>query len=430
MNSDVIYIHNAMQALKGFSFAGIEDYASRALTNSGGVAVVADPIHMRDSLADILAYYHSIGLGAERVLCLPVGSTGDLYPALHDRHAAHTICGLVEDGYAIEFFNTRAGMEEEVVRSLGLDWNTHVISIPSALADCGNNKAHVRRVANELKLDALFPPHRITSGLSELVRAFHAMRSEYGEVVIKLPAWASGLGMAFGDSEETLAGFVNEHSGDLEDIIVEQSLGARHISMTIVKRFVKGQEVDSWITNQDCLQNNGAVSHVGSVLGELPHVTSDDMAWMEAATAPLYVHFLGKHPGLTGIINWDCIKGERGERYVLEGNFRVTFSTYIRVIQIALARARNCQPSSITCIVQRVYPRKEITSFAQLKDALGESMLCNAKFAGVIPIVLPCLPRNGYCYFVAAGTSYSEALCTLEESLARIGASQKRLVIS
>ncbi len=431
MNSDIIYIHNAMQALEDFTFPGIEDYASRALTNSGGIAVIAESPHMSEkALRGLLEYYKSIGLGVDGYISLPVGTTGDLYPGLRNEGAAKSIRGLVQEGYKIEFFNTRSGMEEKVVAGLGLNWDAHVLSISSKLADYGNNKAHVRRLAQELKLPDLFPPHRIVSGLQDLRGAFHAMRSRYGEVALKLPAWASGLGMVFGNSDDALARFATEHERRLKDIIVEQSLGANHVSMTIVKRFIEGKQVDSWITNQDCLQDNGGISHVGSVLGELPFVTKDDAAWMQSATAPLYAYILEKHPRLTGVINWDCIKGEQGERYVLEGNFRVTFSTYIRSIQLSLARARGSLPDSVTCIVQRVYPDKKISSFAHLRDALGESLLYNAESAGVIPIVLPCLSRNGYCYFVAAGTSYAEALLALEESLARIGTSQKRLVTS
>jgi len=420
-----------MQALEDFTFPGIEDYASRALTNSGGIAVIAQSPHMHQkALRGLLEYYKSIGIGVDECMSIPVGATGDLYPGLRDERIAKSIRGLVQEGYKIEFFNTRAGMEEKVVSDLGLDWDAHVLSIPSKLADYGNNKAHMRRLAHTLKLIDLFPPHRIVSGQQDLARAFRAMRSRYGEVAIKLPAWASGLGMVFGSSDDALARFAAEHERRLKDIIVEQSLGANHVSMTIVKRFIEGREVDSWITNQDCLQDNGVVSHVGSVLGELPFVTKDDAAWMEESTAPLYKHILSKHPRLTCVINWDCIKGEQGERYVLEGNFRVTFSTYIRSIQLSLASAQGSLPGSVTCIVQRVHPGKNITSFAQLKDALGESLLSNAKSAGVIPIVLPCLSRNGYCYFVAAGASYTDALLALEESLARIGASQKRLVVS
>ncbi|MEK7648712.1 MAG: hypothetical protein AAB400_02205 [Patescibacteria group bacterium] len=430
MNTNAVYIHNAMQALEGFTFPGIEDYASRALTNQGGIAIIAKSPHMsEESIRTILEYYSSIGLGVDGVLCLPVGEDGDLYPGLQSENACKAINSFIDEGYRIQFFNTRAGMEEEVIRKLGLDWNKNTISIPSKLADLGNNKAHVRRVAQDLKLGTLFPQHRIVSGFPDLVRAFHAMRSEYGEVVIKLPAWASGLGMAFGNSNDVLAGFVYDHSNRLNNVIVERSLGAHHVSMTIVKRFVDGQEVDSWITNQDCLQRDGAVSHVGSVLGELPFVTSEDAAWMQSATAPLYKHFLAKHPTLTGVINWDCIKGESGERYVLEGNFRVTFSTYIRSIQLSLAHTQKSLPGSVTCIVQKVHPRKEITSFAHLKHALGTALLQDAMSAGVIPIVLPCLTRNGYCYFVAVGDSYADALCALEESLERT-CSQKRLVVS
>lgn len=406
----IVYIHNAMQALRNFSFKGIEDYAARALTNTGGIAVI--PTGLAE-IGDMVSYYNSVGMGVDGVWEVPANDQGDLYPALVEDMHASALREYVRKGYAIEFFNTRAGMEEDLIELIGLDWNASVVSIPSSLADIGNDKACVRILAKHLGLNDLFPPHRIISNMKALESAFHAIVSEYGAAVIKPPSWASGLGMAFGSSAETINQFYAGYSGPLENVIVERSLGADHSSMTIVKRFIEGVEVDSWVTTQDCLLNDGVVSHVGSILGDIPTITDNDRAWMQAATAPMYQHFLMCHPRLTGIINWDCIKSQSGERFILEGNFRVTFSTYIREIQRSLAVRHFRERSEPTCCMQKVFPHESISSFADLRRVLGDTLLNSQASVGVIPIVVPCLPRSGYCYLVAVGVDYTQSIDVL-----------------
>lgn len=409
MNS-IVYIHNAMQALRNFTFTGIEDYAARALTNTGGIAVIPTGL---SEIENMVSYYNSIGIGVDGVWEVTVDEYGDLYPALVEDIQASALREYVRKGYVIEFFNTRTGMEERLIETIGLDWNENVISIPSSIADIGNDKACVRNIARHLGLNGLFPPHRIVSNATELESAFRTIVSEYGAVVIKPPSWASGLGMAFGSEKETIDRFIAGYSGSLENVIVERSLGADHSSMTIVKRFIEGIEVDSWVTTQDCLLSDGAVSHVGSILGDIPTITDQDRAWMQSATAPLYQHFLMCHPRLTGIINWDCIRSASGERFVLEGNFRVTFSTYIREIQRSLAVECFREKHEPTCCMQKVTPHESIRSFADLRKALGDALFAGSAASGVVPIVMPCLPRSGYCYLVAVGADYTQSIGAL-----------------
>lgn len=421
MSKQTIYIHNAMQALPGFWFNGIEDYATRALTQNGGVAVIPSGLSEIDVL---LSYYHSLGIGVDDVIELPVDERGDLYPSLYMEDAVDTLRYFIRHGFVIEFFNTRDGMEEMVITRLGLDWDVHTVSLPSSIAMIGNNKALVRLIAECIGCYGLFPPHVFANSEEDLFKIFARMVQHYGHVVIKPPSWASGLGMIFGHDIGALERFRENYSGPLHNIIVEQAISP-HQSMTIVKQFVCGAEVDSWVTTQDCLLRDGSVSHIGSVLGDIPLLTEGDRAWMQAATAPLYHHFLAMRPRLTGTINWDCIKAPDGRRYILEGNFRVTFSTYIRDIQRTLAHTRDGKTP--TCCMRKVEPDSDIRTFADLTKRLGEALLRDPCASGVIPIVVPCLPRSGYCYFVAVGSDYDEATSAMQNAVWNVSAARAKV---
>lgn len=410
-----------MQALPGFWFKGIEDYATRALTQSGGVAVIPSGLTEIDT---ILSYYRSLGIGVDDVIELPADERGDLYPSLHTEEATDAIRYLIRRGFVIEFFNTRDGMEERVIARLGFNWDTYTVSLPSSIAMIGNDKAMVRIIAEHIGCNELFPPHAFANSEEDLVETFERMVRHYGQVVIKPPSWASGLGMVFGRDASALEQFKKNYSGPLHNLIVEQDISPNQ-SMTIVKQFVCGIEVDSWVTTQDCLLRDGAVSHIGSVLGEIPLLTEGDRVWMQAATEPLYQHFLAMRSKLTGTINWDCIKASDGRRYVLEGNFRVTFSTYIRDIQRTLAYLRGGRTP--TCCMRKVEPDPTIRTFAELTQRLGTALLRDSCASGVIPIVVPCLPRSGYCYFVAVGVDYEEALRTMQTAVWNVGAARVKV---
>lgn len=412
-----------MQALPSFSFSGIEDYATRALTNPGGLAIIASPREGSESVRAVLDYYHTHHLGVDDVIEIKVGSDGDLYPAIKCSLEIQRMMRkyVLDHGARIEFFNTRNGAEEKLTNALGLNWQAHTASIPSKIADIGNNKAAVRRIAALLGKPELFPSHSIVSGTShgEVADMFSKMVKVHPEVVLKRTSWASGLGMVFGNGTDVLQKFLTENSGYIDDVIIEQSLGD-HVSMTIVKRFEKGREIDCWFSEQWCPRKAGHIVHEGSVLGNLPTVTSEDRHWMLEATAPLYRYFLEQASNLTGIVNWDCGREtQTGKRYIFEGNFRVTFSTYIREIQLALAKARGINPNRLTCIMRKTHPMR-CRTFSALKDELGETLLSSVLGRGVIPIVTRCLERSGYCYLVAVGPNFLEAKAILDGAIEKI----------
>ena len=441
MNRKVVRIHNPQAALPsckkvricnnktsnpGFSFPGIEAYSTRSMTDRGGVTIVADCGNAR-SLRVAHAYYRSIGLGPDD-LVLVSAPDGDLYQAiLHDEMLCRMITRLVrEEGYKIEFFCTRDSFELDFLREIGLDW-TDTVSHPPELSGRFNNKAWLRKWATVHKFGHLFPSHRIVRSKTKLVRWARKMLRQHREIVIKPPAWASGSGMVFGSDMSVVELYMKQFGGVVPDgTIIEESLGAGHQAMSIVVRFHRGTEVDRWWSEQECPQKDSSVVHEGSILGSMPHVTGEDVIWMNEATAPLYALLLEEYPNLTGIINFDCARDRNGNRYILECNARVTFSTYLHDIRVAIRQqiliaVTPVDYAEATCLVRKVVPTKA-RDFDAVAQVLGSSLLTNSRGPGVIPIVLGCLSTSGYCYLVAIGNWYSEVIQIMAEARQKLGA--------
>lgn len=406
----VIRIHNPMMALPSFSFNGIEAYSTRAMSLCGGITIVAD-CGNPDLLQSTHEYLRHLKLGPEELVLVRAPENGDLYQAIADNETWRLrIVDLAQNrGYKIEFFCTRANIEETFIHSLGLDWND-VVSHPSALADVWNDKSRLRLIAAAHELEHLFPAHCVVNNAQELERCVQQMLEQYPELVVKRPLWASGLGMVFGNDATIAERYRIQHQGVPNGTIVERSLGASHISMSVVTQFEDGQVIDRWFTEQECPQRDGSVIHEGSILGDMPQVNRFDAEWMEKATAPLYRLISRDYPRLTGIVNFDCLRyGD--ERFVLECNARVTFSTYIQGIRKTLLSARGAvsRQHEATCLVRKIVPR-QVRDFETMRATLGSTLLTDPSQTGVIPIVLGCLATAGYCYFVAVANSYQETL--------------------
>jgi hypothetical protein len=420
----VIRIHNPMMALPSFSFGGIEAYSTRAMSLCGGVTIVAD-CGNPDLLLAAHEYLRRLGLGPDELILVRVPENGDLYQAILDNESlrARLITLVQNDGYKIEFFCTRNNIEETFICDLGLDWR-EVISHPSALADIWNDKSRLRLIARANGLESLFPAHCVVNDEQELDRCVRQMLHQYPELVIKRPLWASGLGMVFGNDASIIGRYCEQHRGVPAGTIVERSLGAEHLSMSIVTEFDDGRIIDRWFTEQECPQQDGSIVYEGSILGDMPQVNVRDMDWMEQATAPLYELIRTEHPYLTGVVNFDCLR-YNDERFVSECNARATFSTYVHKLRRALLSARavvlGSQTSEATCLVRKVVPRSA-RDFESLRTILGSTLLTDPRQTGVIPIALGCLATAGYCYLVAVADSYLRTLEIMAEARIKLEA--------
>lgn len=420
----VIRIHNPMMALPAFTFKGIGAYSTRAMSLCGGVTIVAD-CGNPDLLLSAHEYLRSLGLGPDELILVTTPENGDLYQAISDNESLRArVVDLVKNqGHKIEFFCTRNDIEETFIDSLNLDW-CDVVSHPSTLADVWNDKSRLRLIAKANGLEHLFSTHCIANNEQELDRCVRRMFSQYPELVIKRPLWASGLGMVFGNNATIIERYRAQHRGVPDGTIVERSLGPEHLSMSIVTRFDGGRIIDRWFTEQECPQRDGSIVHEGSILGDMPRVTTRDTDWMEHATTPLYQLIRREYPHLTGVVNFDCLRYDN-ERFVLECNARITFSTYVQEIRRILLSARRItfgsQVPEATCLVHKVVP-KIAHDFESLRTTLGSTLLVNPRQTGVIPIVLGCLATAGYCYLVAVGDSYLMARDIMAEARTKLEA--------
>jgi hypothetical protein len=405
----ILAIHNAQQALPDFSFPGIGDYADRSLTNRGISVVFAG------ACPDQLRFYHSIGIGSRVVIQVRHrGSDDDLYQGiLNDSEACQRIQRAVMDNeYKIQFFNTRAGVEEDFIARLGLQWNEHVISPASSLADFGNNKAVVRSLS---EFSGLFPEHQIVNGSLPSQAALTGLcsRSSHG-MVIKKPMWASGQGMHFVNSLSEVQTMLAQRLPG-EELIVEQSIGP-HVPMSIVRRYIGGVLVDTWCTEQICVLAGGTVDFLGNILAkDFPHVTKADCEVMQRMTKKLTDCLLAKTERFSGLIGWDCARAcDSNQIYILEANIRETFSSYIRYIQLQL---RSQTGKELACVAQRMDTPASIESFVQLQTKLNGLMFQGTR--GIIPLVTRCL-AHGYCYLLAVSEQVSDALAYIAYAKQRL----------
>ncbi|HDQ16798.1 MAG TPA: hypothetical protein ENN31_01590 [Candidatus Vogelbacteria bacterium] len=411
MNSKKIRIHNPMAALPGFTFSGIEAYSTRAMTDCGGLTIIAD-CHNPVLLRQTAGYYRRLGLGPDELILVQTSSDGDLYQAItKDKALSSRIVQLVKkEGYKIEFFCTRDKVEADFLKCLGLNWSD-TVSHPPELADFWNNKAHLRSRAKDEGLRHLFPEHYIIDSENDLLLAVVTILESYPEVVIKRPLWASGQGMFFGNNIETAYHFRDYH-GIPAGTIVERSLGSGHLPMSVITQFFDGQIIDQWFTEQQCCLNGQTISFDGFVIGDLPQVTDEDLLWLSRETAKLYKIVLKDNPRLTGTINFDCLRLEK-ERFVLECNARLTFSSYVQEIRRSLMSSGY---SSNNCFMVHRVDLVGITDFTSLQNKLGNTLFDFSQEEGVIPITVGCLATSGYCYLVSITHSYQQALRVMHQA--------------
>jgi len=400
MKTKVIRIHNPMAALPAFWFKGIEAYSTRAMVCPNGITIVADCKNPQ-LLKESHQYLRELGLGPQELIIVKTPENGDLYQAIIDESNIAEIVDLVTtQGYKIEFFCTRSNIESNFLSRLGLKW-TDVVSLPSNLADKWNNKAELReKIGKENGLNHLFPDYCIVNNKKELLKEFEKMLKRYKRVVIKPPLWASGLGMICGDNISIAQRYILQYRDFPVGTIIERFL-ANHVAMSIVTRFENGQIIDRWFTEQKCCQNDSSITYNGFIIGNTPRVTKMDEKWMEDATLPFYDIICKECPSLTGIINFDCLRAGN-ERFILECNARVTFSTYIQEIRKVLGYDK-------TYLVSRVNPR--VKSFKELTNLLDNLLLKDSKQpGGIIPFGIGCLQSAGYCYFIAVAEKYTSAM--------------------
>ncbi len=418
-----LYIHNARRALPWFTFPGIHFYPDRTLSLDEGQTVLSTGLE--DGVArGQFAYYRSIGIGPDHIIEVPAHRfDGDLYQAvLNTPGAVRHVRRLVFDqGFKIQFFCTRmpvigeaadltTGFEESFIRDLGMVWDEHVLSLPSQIADIGNSKAAVRRIAtSDLNGSSQFLPHKISKTGIGLVQAAWEMKKEHGRIIVKLPNWASCLGMVANPSPAELARFMWHHRSRLSDVIVEPWMGADHVAMSVLVRYENGYEVDRWHTEQLCESHeDGTISLNGNVLSpNLENVTKEDIDWLNKSADAMNARILARKSNLTGLICWDGLRDSDGERWLLEGNARETFTSYVRSMQRALSRQIGYIP---TCLLYKVHP-KNILSFSEIKRRLDSDLYGPIRRCGVIPMMIRCQLGAGqpYFYCVAVGKSVQHA---------------------
>lgn len=465
----IVYIHASDVALPGFTFDGIEVYFDRSLICDGGVMVVARGA-FEGAAKGYIDHLVSLGIGPDMVIEVDVPKGKNLYEAiLASPEAREKIISLVKRrGLKIEFFNTRNGLEEHFIRELGLVWEKHIASFPSHVADQGNDKAWVRRLARSLHIEKLFPWHviiRVPAGfrlfVAFLVLTYmRGMVDEKHSFVVKLTNWASGLGQLYTRSRRKLLMFFVKNWRQVRQIIIEEDIG-RHDSITYVRRYKDGKVEDYWSTMQLIARTATGVEDLGRVLSTgLPHgVTNRDRSFMQAAMRPFANALLAQMKNPTGVICLDCARRQdsvpatkersaiarlRGRfhrrllllvgrilqrrgytqfqtnpepRLVLEANVRVTFSDYVRQLMNQVKRILGVK--DLTCIQFKVHPTSA-KSFEDLQTQLGDLVFNVERRQGVIPMVPRCLP-SGYVFLVAFAADYETAKDIAAASALKLG---------
>ncbi len=464
----IVYIHAADVALPGFTFEGINVYADRALVCDGGVMVVAKGA-FEGAAEGYIDHLVETGVGPDMVIEVDVPKGKNLYEAiLSSPEAREKILWLVNSKhFRIEFFNTRNSLEEHFIEDLGLTWE-NVASFPSHVADQGNDKAWVRRLARSLNVEDLFPWHviiRVPIGL-RLIAALlvltymRGMVSDRYSFVVKLTNWASGLGQLYTRSRRKLLWFFLKNWRQVRQIIVEEDIGG-HDAITHVRRYERGKLEDEWSTVQLIARTADGVEDLGRVLSTgLPRgIEKRDVAFMRHAHNHLGNALLSQARRATGVVCLDCARRRdpvekkkelsvmqrvgrfsqnrlyaiigrflRRRGYTqfqtnparllgLELNVRVTFSDYVRQLLNQVKRLLGAK--HLTCIQVKVKPASAKT-FKELQVQLSDLVFSVERRQGVIPMVPRCL-SSGYVYLVAFGSDYETARDIATVSAEKLG---------
>ena len=370
------------------------------------------------------------------VIEVEVPESGDLYEAIRSSGKLQELIRtyVLKHGCKIQFFNTRAGIEEELVKDLGFVWGHHVASFPSSRADHGNDKGWVRRLAKKLLATSklrrdIFPRNVVLDprvmGLRRLqIYGWYAFLRVMtrGRVAIKETSEASGMGQLFTDEFGKVLKFVSGRPGLRRKSIVEVDIGP-HISMTHLDEYRDGTIVDTWQTIQVIGEVDGRKVDLGRVLTterRLPWLSSDDFRFMKWVAELMNPTILLAVQNPTGVMCWDCARSlTSGTQYALELNMRVTFSYYVRKLMLRV-RELTGKPH-ITAIQVKVDPARA-RSFRDLQQELGELMYARTRGEGCVPIALRCLESaEPYVYITVLAGSIDRALRMAEETAIALG---------
>jgi hypothetical protein len=404
----LLKIHDLETAWKDLGVAGIHFYTDRALVTPGGVAVVQD-----GQPKGYLGYLKKVGVGPETVIT--VTDVSPVAQALKDAALRRTLKDHIDGGMPLQFFCS-TGLEDRLVRKLGLDWDD-VFSAGPGITDQAGDKAVLRRLAVRLGVADVFPEHRIVRGEQAVLDAVRdIVRSvDCDFVVLKIPDSASGEGMVrldvgrdFVGSDMGVPADLGPHRSRSEyrrvrimrsgvwkrevnrfmrqygrkDIIVEA--GYRSGSMSVQCEVYKDGPRFEFASGQ---LTDGLFVHAGNYIDSAEHIdpSRGPVHEMVRLTEPFVIDFWQR--GYRGVCGFDCIRSERdGRVYLLECNSRVTASTYCWAVA---QQVRERIGPSWAVLMRNVQPSDRIRSFAVLQQSLGPALFDGE--IGALPFNLRCL---------------------------------------
>ncbi|MDF1497680.1 MAG: hypothetical protein P1P90_06565 [Patescibacteria group bacterium] len=326
----------------------------------------------------ILPWLRDVGLAPREILEIPNGcmfqglkNSQEIFSELENR---------VRDGAYLHFFRTTA-LEQELIQRLNINWSD-TFSCDPKIAEKIADKGYIRKVASNLGVSEIFPPHMVLPcGWSEeqVESAVWRVASRgrligMDRVVVKRTDLASGDG--FCDwFKNGRAEFCKAHRG--HELIIETWIHP-HTPISNQWLILDGKAI--YIGTSRQIQH-GFV-HKGNVIASQDAVVDPQIAArLRYLVAPLLEHAIAM--GYNGIIGFDAVYSpEQDKMWLTEANARVTAGTYA----YALASRLEFSPWAVACKI--IEPAKGLKTFADVVRSLGFLLYKAGRENGIAPYMI------------------------------------------
>lgn len=286
----------------------------------------------------------------------------------------------VKNGGRIQFFRPTE-LEAELIMNLGLSWE-NTLSCDPAIANPFSNKATLRRMAVDFKMQNVFPPHQIVTAdwtqekLLAAVSHIQSAKRRMGmnDVLLKRTDLAGGEGFCLWSSKE-LHAFMDTNRG--QELIIEVAVQP-HIPLSNQWMIMDG--TIKYVGSSQQLQH-GFV-HKGNIIAYDDDVLDKNLMQRLAQITKPFAEYANSI-GYNGVLGFDAVYDKPNDRlFLVEANARITATYYA----FALVSRLTFKPWSVAYKI--IEPSLALETFDDVRKALGHYLFTPAREHGAVPYML------------------------------------------